>query len=73
VSNSTTNHPWRRGRSGQFAAYLDTLPREERWHIEAAERASALRAALATSPRQAVARDYARSMLGALDEVLDSA
>lgn len=71
------NHPWREPspgvptidpvistRSSRFAAYLDTLPREGRRQIEAAERAFVMKANAATGKRQSAARDYADGMLG---------
>lgn len=63
---ANSNHPWRKGRTGRYAAYLDTLPREERQRIEAAERAFVCRSTLVSSPRTAVARDYNESMQGVL-------
>lgn len=74
---SKLNHPWRetsRGvqtidpivstRGREFVAYLETLPREERQRIEAAERAYVNNAHAFTSPQQSAARDYADGMLG---------
>ena len=71
------SHPWREpspgvrttdpvvsSRGGAFAAYLDTLPPEERRQQEAAERAFVSRASLATSTQRSAARDYAAGMLG---------
>lgn len=68
------NHPWRAAtfggssldpvantRSSEFAAYLETLPREERQQIERAERAFVTKSNINSSP---VARDYAEGMLG---------
>lgn len=70
-------HPWRAtafgvptidpvvsSRSSQFAAYLETLPREERRQIEAAERAYVVKANLFTSTQQVAARDHSAGMLG---------
>lgn len=70
-------HPWRatasrvptidpvvNSRSSQFAAYLETLPREERREIEAAERAYVTKANLVTSTQKTVARDHSAGMLG---------
>ena len=71
-------HPWRAAagpgtltidpivstRSGQFAAYLETLPIIERQHVTRAERAYVTRMNLVTSPQQSTARDYAVGMLG---------
>ncbi len=72
-----SNHPWRassqgaltvdpivNSRSGQFAAYLETLAREERKQIEAAERIFLARVNSITGRRQSTARDYAKGMLG---------
>jgi hypothetical protein len=70
-----SNHPWRQttlraidpavnARSSQFAAYLDTLPRDERRQIEAAERAFLARTSLVTNRRQSTAVDFAVGMLG---------
>lgn len=77
MRNPNTNHPWRKispsaftvdpianSRSGQFAAYLETLPREERQRIVAAERVFVSRFNLGTSRQQSTARSYAGSMLG---------
>lgn len=66
MNSSKNNHPWRKGRTGRYAAYLDTLPREERQRIEASERAFVHRTTLLTSPRVAAARDYNESMQGVL-------
>jgi hypothetical protein len=63
---SLHNHPWRKGRTSRYAAYLDTLPAEERKRVEAAERAYVCRATRITSPRVAVARDFNESMQGVL-------
>ena len=60
---SKNNHPWRKNRSNQFAAYLDTLPPAERRQIEAAEKAFVYKTAFVTAPP--VLRDYAESMVGA--------
>lgn len=72
-----SNHPWRNHtpgvptidpvvstRSSQFAAYLETLPRDERQQIVTAERAFLSKANSVAGRRQSVARDYARGMLG---------
>jgi hypothetical protein len=72
-----SNHPWRQNisrlptidpivgsRSSQFAAYLETLSRDERKLIEAAERQFVARSNGATDRRQSTARDYACGMLG---------
>lgn len=80
-----SNHPWRStecglptidpvvtSRSSQFAAYLETLPKEERQKIEAAEREFVTRANIFTSPQQSTARDYAAGMLGMKEEAADT-
>jgi hypothetical protein len=61
---SKQNHPWRKGRSGRFAAYLESLPPPERQQVEAAERAFIYKATMFSSPWLAVARDYAESLRG---------
>jgi hypothetical protein len=77
LKSKTNTHPWREtlpgaktidpvvsSRSGQFAAFLETLPAAERRQIEAAERAYVLKANAATSTQQSTARDYASGMFG---------
>lgn len=58
------NHPWRKGRSERFAAYLDTLTKAERQLIETAERAFIAKSESATSLQRCAIRDHAKSMLG---------
>jgi hypothetical protein len=67
--NPKLQHPWRRGRSGQFAAYLEALPREERARIEAAERAYVFKADTVSSRQRAAIRKYAESMVGVREEL----
>lgn len=69
MSKPNLNHPWRKGRSNQYATYLETLPLAERQRIEAAERAYVLRATLATSTQLSAARDHAKGMLGIKENV----
>jgi hypothetical protein len=77
------NHPWREAspgvrtidpvvstRSSRFAAFLDTLPREERRLIELAEKAFVSKTNHFTSPQQATARDYIGGMIGVTDDEL---
>ncbi len=74
-------HPWRApafglltldpivsSRSGQFAAYLETLPTPERRQIETAERAFVTRANTVTGLRQLAIRNYAEGMLGVKED-----
>jgi hypothetical protein len=76
VRNSK-NHPWREAlpgagsidpiassRSAQFSAYLETLSRDERRLIEAAERAFVSKSSAPTGARYAAAQDHAEGMLG---------
>ena len=60
---SKNKHPWRKNRSNQFAAYLDTLTLAERRQIETAERTFVYKTAFVTAPP--LSRDYAESMVGA--------
>lgn len=71
MQNSKSSHPWRKGRTSTFTAFLETLPAEERHKIEAAERAFVLKRERPTSLRAATERDFARIMVGE-EEALDT-
>jgi hypothetical protein len=73
VQNSKTKHPWRLAprldglsvnRSPRFAAYLDTLPPEERRVIESAERAYLNKVQAPNSVHVAAARDFDEGQRG---------
>lgn len=62
------NHPRHVGRSGFFAAYLASLPPQERQRIESEERKFLDKREAPYSPQTRAVRDFCAGMVGVREE-----